>query len=94
MGFYSEHLDRQMSFDDLGLERKRILKTISELRGGRAGRVLAADLNNQRGGGRDSAAEPSLLPYPPGCMSLRSVFVAATAENAHEYEYATPPAGH
>ena len=60
MGFYSEYLDRQMSFDDLGLERKRILKKISELRGGRAVLVMAADLN--KGNAQISIDYSDLLP--------------------------------
>jgi len=45
MALYTEYLDRKLSFDDLSAERKRVLRTISDLRGGRSVLVYAADLN-------------------------------------------------
>lgn len=45
MGIYSEYLDRNFSFQQLTIERKRQLRRISELRGGRDVLVFAANLN-------------------------------------------------
>lgn len=45
MGYYSEYIDRQMSFQDLTSERKRQLTRISEIRGGRDILVFASDMN-------------------------------------------------
>ncbi len=45
MGYYSEYLERNLSFQDLTAERKVQLSRISELRGGRDVLVFAADLN-------------------------------------------------
>ena len=47
MGFYSEYLEKQLSFQDLTKERKGQLKKISELRGNRDVLVYAADLNKR-----------------------------------------------
>jgi ATP-dependent protease ClpP protease subunit len=48
-GIYTEYLDAQLDFNGLAKERKRQLAAISQLRGGRAVLVLAADINK---GGR------------------------------------------
>jgi hypothetical protein len=45
MGYYSEYLNKPMDFAALTAERKRQLRLISELRGGRDVLVYAADLN-------------------------------------------------
>ncbi|MBN1397696.1 MAG: Clp protease ClpP [Bacteroidetes bacterium] len=45
MGYYSEYLDKNLSFDELINERKKQLKIISNLRGDRDILVIAADLN-------------------------------------------------
>ncbi len=45
MGVYSEYLDRRMTGDALNKERKKQLKRIQKLRGGRDILVIAADLN-------------------------------------------------
>lgn len=46
MGIYSEYLDRKFNFVELTAERKKQLKEISRLRGGRDILVYAADLNS------------------------------------------------
>jgi len=43
-GIYTEYLDRQMTTEQLGIERKNQLQRISELRDGRAVLVFAGDL--------------------------------------------------
>lgn len=48
MGAYAEYLDRQFDFEKLTSERKRQLKRISELRGGRDILVYASDLMKGR----------------------------------------------
>jgi hypothetical protein len=45
MGIYTEYPERQLSFEDLARERKRQLRRIAEIRGGRDILVFAADLN-------------------------------------------------
>ena len=45
MGIYSEYLDHQMSFEEIIKERKKQLKLISKLRGGRDILVYASDIN-------------------------------------------------
>ena len=47
MGIYSEYLDRQFSFEQLGAERKRQLKRISDIRS-RDVLVFAANLMNSK----------------------------------------------
>lgn len=47
MGFYSEYLAKQLSFQDLTSERKKQLNEISKLRGNRDVLVYAADLNKR-----------------------------------------------
>lgn len=44
MGIYTEYLDKQLDFQALTQERKKQLKRISQLRGGRDVLVIAADL--------------------------------------------------
>src|SRR5437762_1916973 len=44
-GVYTEYLDAQLTLEGITAERKRQLKKISVLRGGRAVLVIAADLN-------------------------------------------------
>lgn len=60
MGVYSEYLDRQLSFPDLTAERKKQLRRISELRGGRDILVFAADLGESSA--RISIGYEDLLP--------------------------------
>jgi ClpP class serine protease len=45
MGIFTEYLEKNLTFEELNKERKRQLKRISELRGGRDILVYAADLN-------------------------------------------------
>jgi hypothetical protein len=45
MGYFTEYLDRNLNVEQLGAERKRQLKRISELRGGRDVLVYAADMD-------------------------------------------------
>ncbi|MBI1817762.1 MAG: ATP-dependent Clp protease proteolytic subunit [Deltaproteobacteria bacterium] len=45
MGIYSHYLDQQLDFQQVSTERKKQLKRISEIRGGRDVLVFAADLN-------------------------------------------------
>ena len=45
MGIYSEYLDKSMNFPQLQDERKRVLKIVSDLRGGRDVLVFASDLS-------------------------------------------------
>lgn len=45
MGIYSHYLDQQLTFQQLSNERKKQLKRISQLRGGRDVLVFAADIN-------------------------------------------------
>jgi hypothetical protein len=45
LGIFTEYLERNLNFEDLNLERKKQLKRISELRGGRDILVYAADYN-------------------------------------------------
>jgi hypothetical protein len=59
MGYFTEYLDRGMSFEDLAKERKKQLAEISRLRGGRAVLVFAADL--QKGHSNISMSYPDLL---------------------------------
>ena len=47
MGFYGDYLNQSLSFDQLSAERKKQLRRISELRGGRDVLVFAADLNKE-----------------------------------------------
>jgi hypothetical protein len=47
MGIYSDYLNRKMTFNDLNAERKKQLKEISKLRGGRDIIVYASDLTNK-----------------------------------------------
>ena len=47
MGFYSEYLDLQFSFEKITAERKKQLKKISDLRGGRDILVYASDLSKK-----------------------------------------------
>jgi len=68
MGAYTEYLDRQMSFEELSAERKKQLKRISELRGGRDVLVLAADLN--KGGAPISISYADLLPIDDQLANL------------------------
>lgn len=49
MGIYSEYLERKMNFDQLSAERKKQLKKISQLRGGRDIIVYASDVINKGG---------------------------------------------
>lgn len=44
MGFYSEYLNKSMSFEDLEAERKKMLGKISSLRDNRDILVYASDL--------------------------------------------------
>lgn len=45
MGIFTEYLEKNLTFEELNKERKKQLKRISELRGGRDILVYAADLN-------------------------------------------------
>ncbi|MGN6341041.1 MAG: SDH family Clp fold serine proteinase [Ginsengibacter sp.] len=47
MGIYSEYLNKNLNFNQLTTERKRQLKEISKLRGGRDIIVYASDVNNK-----------------------------------------------
>ncbi len=60
MGAYTEYLDRQLSFEQLGAARKIQLGRISELRGGRDVLVYAADLN--KGAAPISISYADILP--------------------------------
>lgn len=48
MGYYSEYLNRQMSFPAIEVERKKQLAAISQTRGGRDILVYASDLKGQK----------------------------------------------
>lgn len=60
MGVYSTYLDAKFSFSDLTKERKKQLRTISRIRGGRDILVFAADLN--KGGAPITIGYDDLLP--------------------------------
>lgn len=60
MGVYSEYIDKHFAFGDLTAERKKQLRRIVELRGGRALVVYAADLNKNAPTGIDYS---DLLPF-------------------------------
>jgi hypothetical protein len=62
MGFYSEYLDRKLTFPELSQECKKQLKKISEERGGRDVLVFAADLNKTNAGQLISINYSDLLP--------------------------------
>lgn len=68
MGVYTEYLDRNLSFQQLTAERKRQLKEISKLRGGRDVLVFAADLNQHDA--PISIGYPDLLPISDQIANL------------------------
>lgn len=69
MGYYSEYLNKQLasSFEELTKERKRQLKIISELRGGRDVLVYASDLTKNAPISIDYA---DLLPFQDQLANL------------------------
>lgn len=72
MGIYGEYLDRNLSFQDLTAERKKQLRSISALRGGRDVLVLAADLNKGGINAPISITYSDLLPISDQLSNLRS----------------------
>jgi ClpP class serine protease len=60
MGAYTEYLERQMGFEEICAERKKQLRRISEIRGGRDVLAFAADLN--KGAAPISIGYSDLLP--------------------------------
>lgn len=68
MGIYTEYLDKSLNFQQLSAERKRQLKRISSLRGGRDVLVFAADLNKQTP--LISIGYPDLLPISDQLSNL------------------------
>jgi hypothetical protein len=69
VGIYSEYLDRKFSFPDLTAERKKQLRRIAELRGGRDVLVFAADFNKPKA--PISIAYADLLPINDQLANLR-----------------------
>jgi ClpP class serine protease len=57
MGIYNEYLDRRMTFDELEIERKNLLKRISEIRGRNI--VVYAGDNSKSGPGFSTAIDSS-----------------------------------
>ena len=73
MGAYSEYLDKQLTFEQLGEERKTQLRSISRLRGGRDIIVFAADLN--KGNAPVSITYADILPFQDQLSNLAGTAV-------------------
>lgn len=69
MGFYSEYLDKQLNFDQITKERKKQLKRISQIRGGRDILVYASDLNKSNAA--ISIDYSDLLPFQDQLANLK-----------------------
>ena len=69
MGFYSEYLDKHLNFDQITRERKKHLKRISRIRGGRDVLVYASDLT--KGNAAISIDYSDLLPFQDQLANLK-----------------------
>jgi len=69
MGFYSEYLDKHLSFDQISKERKKHLKGISRIRGDRDILVYASDLT--KGNAAISIDYSDLLPFQDQLANLK-----------------------
>lgn len=70
MGFYSEYLDKGMSFQDLTAERKVQLKRISQLRSGRDVLIYASDVS-KTGQAPIAVSYDDLLPLTDQLANLK-----------------------
>ncbi|MEE4258875.1 MAG: hypothetical protein V2I62_03885 [Bacteroidales bacterium] len=68
MGFYSEYLDKHLNFDQITQERKKHLKRISRIRGGRDILVYASDLTKSNAS--ISIDYSDLLPFQDQLVNL------------------------
>ncbi len=69
MGIYSEYLDKQMSFESIVAERKRLISEISALRGNRDVLVYASDLN--KGQAQISIDYTDIMPFQDQLANLK-----------------------
>lgn len=79
MGIYSEYLGKRMSFPELMTERKKYLKQISKLRGGRDIIVYASDLTNKTNS-PISIDYSDILPWQDQLANLRGTQVDVIIE--------------